>query len=233
MDRIQSRRLVLVAFLAYAITAELANAEWDTYQGNPAHTGYVAGTFDITHAIVQWKTNFGDVGDPSLAIGNNTVLVSHGYASSLAVDQSTGTPLWTNNTVDSPPAYSNGAFYMRTYNRFLALDARTGIQNFSAAYDTQGVLISIQRHIKETSTRPVDTMVVCIHSTRQAETRIGLELSLSTTSGLRLLTKPTATRSQVPVRQNPPLVNSALSIVLMDKLHTLLMTQITRGSAIP
>ncbi len=136
-----------------ALAAE-ARANWPTFQGNAAHTGHVAGTYGFTNAKLLWKTTAYAGALTGIAIGDNTVVVTNqarftSDSSVHALDQSTGTVLWshafgTSNDTTSPPAYANKIFYVQsdgnTYvggNYLNAFDSATGFIIFSTSYNAQ------------------------------------------------------------------------------------------------
>src|SRR5689334_11969630 len=95
--------IAALSFLGPAV----AIAEWSTYQGNAAHTGYVPGTLDLSNVSLLWKSNSRASG---LAVGGGAV-----FANSLqqinAFDEATGATLWNHSFIVGnlyPPAYANG-----------------------------------------------------------------------------------------------------------------------------
>ena len=148
-------RRVRFGFLTVGLIALAAQAaDWPTYQGNAAHTGHVAGTYGFTNVKLLWKTTAYAGALSGIAIGDKTVVVTNQArflpdASVHALDQSTGTVLWSqafgsNNDTTSPPAYAQSTFYVQsdgnTYvggNYLHAFDAATGYTIFSSPYNAQ------------------------------------------------------------------------------------------------
>src|SRR5205823_1304161 len=73
-----------------------ARADWITYQGDVAHTGYVPGSYNFTNAAVQWQTTVpATLPVNGLAVGGSTVLATNreyfsGYPTFHALDQASG-----------------------------------------------------------------------------------------------------------------------------------------------
>ncbi len=96
---------------------------WSTYQGNPAHTGYVAASFDPAAFSRRWKVaSDGNYSRDfvSAAIDNGRAFfvrrVTGGRTELIAISEDTGEQAWkvdlgTLNQVN-PPAASNGRVYL-------------------------------------------------------------------------------------------------------------------------
>src|SRR5262245_50749571 len=135
----RAARSWLVLFIVL-ILAPSACAEWDTYQNDPAHTGYVTGSFDVSHAALLWSTPLAQGALTGLAVGGNGVYVTDQQTNIPgfnALNQATGAVVWNqtfaNNFSTSAPTYSNGIVYFQTdghsaiYGNYLrAYDAATG-----------------------------------------------------------------------------------------------------------
>jgi hypothetical protein len=100
-----------------------ARAEWNTYQGNAAHTGYLAGNYDVNNFVLQWRSQVSIHNSIGLAVGGGAVYSTDYsyffYQERLhAVDQTTGALLWgkayPNTDSSSPPAYDQGIVYVQT-----------------------------------------------------------------------------------------------------------------------
>ena len=144
--------LVLAAALLGAVA--VARADWVTYQGDAAHTGYVRGSFRFRHAHLLWQAPIAtDEPLTGLAVAAGTVFVTNqarfvDAPSFHALDQATGAELWSRsfvqNDTTSAPGYANGVVYFQTDghsdiagNSLNAYDARTGAAVFNAPYDAQ------------------------------------------------------------------------------------------------
>ena len=151
----RSLGLALLTAGLIALAAE-ARADWNTFQGNAAHTGHVSGTYGFTNVKLLWQTTAYAGALNGIAVGNSTVVVTNqarfsNNPSVHGLDQSSGVILWshafgTNNDTTSPPAYAPNMkmFYVQsdgnTYgggNYLNAFDPATGITIFSAPYGAQ------------------------------------------------------------------------------------------------
>jgi hypothetical protein len=128
-------------------------ADWPTYQGNPAHTGYVPESLDTSKFSLKWQitAGTGSALNPIAVGGGKVVVSSPSYfaTSGLYVySADTGAPIWHVNYSQlfstNPPAYANGIVYIQTgastdphipYLR--AYNAATGQLAFQAAFDAQ------------------------------------------------------------------------------------------------
>ena len=144
-----------VAFLAAlfaGLGASVARADWDTYQGNAAHTGYVSATLQGSDIKLLWKAPISTSALGAMAVGDNGVYVKGPGVTITAVNKKTGAGIWTNPYVPgvgagqvdtlSAPAYSNGMVYYQTdnegdVNRFHGVSAITGQQVFATQYGAQ------------------------------------------------------------------------------------------------
>ena len=75
--RATGARIASVAAMMVLAAAYPAPADWGTYQGNAAHTGYVPGTLNLARARLQWKTPVGSSTLGGLAVGGNAVFVTN------------------------------------------------------------------------------------------------------------------------------------------------------------
>ena len=131
-------------------TADWSQAtEWTTYQGNAAHTGYVAVTMDPGVFQELWSATAANSAlNPVTAADGKVFVTQNSYFGTQigrALDARTGTELWSRDfggihSVD-PPAYANGVVYLQTgghEDSFLwGIDASTGTVKFRTAYGNQ------------------------------------------------------------------------------------------------
>lgn len=144
-------KLALI-FAGVASVAAPARAEWSTYQGNAAHTGYVPGNFDASHLSLKWSASYGPYSIGGLAVGGGAVYFDGPSVSVTALNEQTGAVLWSNPftygvnrgqvSSTSAPAYANGMVYYQTDNEqdvnlFHGVNATTGAQVFATSYDAQ------------------------------------------------------------------------------------------------
>ena len=140
----------VVALLA--VIAAPACAEWSTFQGDPAHTGYVPGSIAASNLSLRWSTPVSTSELGGMAIGANGVYVKGPGVSVTALNELTGAPLWTNAYTfgtgpgqaytTSAPAYANGMVYYQTDNegdvsQFHGVNAATGAKVFATTYGAQ------------------------------------------------------------------------------------------------
>jgi outer membrane protein assembly factor BamB len=138
-----------LACAAMFLAARTARADWPTYQGGVAHTGYVPGSYNFTNVATQWQTTvLAGAAMNGLAVGGGTVIVTD-LGNMRALDQASGTILWSKSYVPtffstSPPAYATGVAYLQTDghdssagNYLRAYNARTGAAVFTAPYSAQ------------------------------------------------------------------------------------------------
>jgi hypothetical protein len=144
--------IAIVTALAMSAPASVY-AEWGTFQGNAAHTGYVPTTLSLSEPTLSWVAPSGTRPLTGLAVGGGTVFVSnydyHSNATSFrALDQTSGSLLWSKAYTDSystsAPAFANGLVYVQndghsasTGNFLHAYDGRTGASVFNAPYSAQ------------------------------------------------------------------------------------------------
>ncbi len=130
--------------VTYTLTLIVKPADWATYQGNAAHTGFLDVTLDATKFAKAWTWTLPVAGTyataiNSVATGDGYVFVSkddyngNGYV--YALNETDGSVAWTANlgnvVSEGPPAYANGRVYvtdMTTGNggSTLELDAKSG-----------------------------------------------------------------------------------------------------------
>ena len=157
--RVRLRWLISLGLAALACIArpDGLNAEWSTFQGNAAHTGYIPTTIDFSQAASpRWTTPLDLYPwiQSGLAVGDDTVLVT-GYNSPpssygiYALDSQSGAVLWDHTNLDriNPPAYANGKAYVVTVGQdnglqlgghLSAYDIQTGAAIFDTPFSSQG-----------------------------------------------------------------------------------------------
>lgn len=128
-----------------------AAADWPGFQGNPAHTGYVAETLNPSQFAFKWQIAAGN-GQPlnPVAAASGRVFVSTiGYFNDPGLyvyDAGTGAALWHVNFGSvfsvNPPALADGRVYLQTGNHgtdtyLRAYDAATGQLAFQAPHEAQ------------------------------------------------------------------------------------------------
>src|SRR5882762_4490413 len=134
-----------------AITAGLTVAvpcfgEWNTYQHDARHSGYVGGQFNPANFQVRWSTDtgYGVLSEFAVGAGNLYFLKSDNFnANVVAVDAELGRLRWShpvNST--NPPAYANGVVYHQSVNHMgdtwlYGLDAATGMDLFKSPFGAQ------------------------------------------------------------------------------------------------
>jgi hypothetical protein len=123
--------------------------EWETFQGNAIHTGYVPATVDPVGFSTRWDVPLaqGSSVNPVTA-GGGRIYASTGYFFQnhlFALDAASGNVEWFKdfgaiNSVD-PPAYADGSVYLTTGGQtdsFLwSFDAATGAEHFHSPYLNQ------------------------------------------------------------------------------------------------
>jgi hypothetical protein len=137
--------IMLCAVLAGSASVQ---AEWDTTQGDAAHTGYVPMTVTSTPPAPLWSAP-GMLVQSRLAVGGGAVFfVTHipgtGWADSLyALNENGGAVLWKMSPASTTgdPAYSNGALYLQTVGSQSLVrgwNVQTQAQVFSSSFSNQG-----------------------------------------------------------------------------------------------
>lgn len=132
--------------------------DWQTFQGNAAHTGYVPVTLDASRFNARWKSVMPSIGgvplEPSMiATGGGKLYFTTGSFGNatryelLALNEHDGGTAWTKSfaTMESPstnpPAYANGAVYTSAGSQYsaamYAFDAQTGAQRFATPFFSQ------------------------------------------------------------------------------------------------
>ena len=124
--------------------------DWTTFQGNPAHTGYVPVEIKPDQLLPRWKYGpINPVSNPYMSYGNSATLVAtdgifYGAGSNLlkARKEYDGSVVWsydvsgmTNPSVN-PPAIANGVVYMAAgqgTSTLFAFDATSGAVRFRTA----------------------------------------------------------------------------------------------------
>lgn len=135
--------------LAFTIAAS-ASADWPTYQGNAAHSGYVNTSADLSQIDEKWTSKIDQ--QPAyigIAVGGGQVYVSTYSNTSRgvrALSLADGTLSWsipiTGLSRVNPPAYSNGRVYFQRvnshYDTYLnCYDAATGVFVFRSPHGAQ------------------------------------------------------------------------------------------------
>lgn len=136
----------------YRVNVSAAN-DWQTHQGNAAHTGYVPVTLDPTKFRFAWEWRRA----PGGVLGAINAVVSEGgkvfvteddYFSAVslhALNEADGSVAWKKEFLNvpalNPPAVSNGTVYAATMGhqdtQLYAFRASDGVQLFRAAFDSQ------------------------------------------------------------------------------------------------
>jgi hypothetical protein len=128
-----------------------AIADWPTYQGNAAHTGYVPGVLNVAPFEELWSTPVSPNQLSGLAVGGGTVFVTNlgsfvNVETLHALDEATGGILWaktfgSSNATTSAPGYANGSVVLQTdsyvWNYLHAYEARSGALVFESPYAAQ------------------------------------------------------------------------------------------------
>lgn len=113
-----------------SIGAIPAPGDWPMYQGDPAHSGYIAEEQPAPTGRVEWRfeTNAPLYAAPSVVEG--TVYLSSGDKRIVALDAETGETKWEHGVtgpVNSSPAIAGGLVFVGLRDgRLLALDKATG-----------------------------------------------------------------------------------------------------------
>jgi outer membrane protein assembly factor BamB len=136
-----------------ALSALSGAADWTTFQGNNAHTGYVPVVVNPDQIQLRWKR--GAVNNSGSGYsGNISPLVTSGgrfFASGnnklTAYQESDGTAIWSYDTSGmtypsvNPPAVDGGVVYMASGQQsstyMLAFDAATGVVRMKSAMSSQ------------------------------------------------------------------------------------------------
>jgi outer membrane protein assembly factor BamB len=132
-------------------TADWSNAtEWETYQGNPSHTGYVDVTVDPVAFAEAWTVTVeSGVALNPVTAGTSSVFVStnsyFGTQTLRSLNAQTGAVRWTKSFGSihgvHPPAYGNGSVYVTTsghQDSFLwSFDALSGAPGLQSPYGNQ------------------------------------------------------------------------------------------------
>jgi hypothetical protein len=139
--------------------APLAGAsDWETFQSNAAHTGYVPVTLDSSAFKARWKlqapsTAGVQIQFSDIATGGGRIYTSNGSffnpngTSITAYSEADGSKVWTQSYAalrtagTNPPAYSNGRVYTvagsQESTAMYSYDGATGTQLFKTAMSSQ------------------------------------------------------------------------------------------------
>jgi outer membrane protein assembly factor BamB len=152
---------LICALLAVLFSSVSLKADWDTFQNDAAHDGYVQVTTNASQSSIAWQIQLPATNLTGLAIGDGNVFVSNGSIqqvqngaiSFFALNQQTGNVAWTkafSSTTPSwplvfsinAPAYSNGTVYLQTSNNsfgtnLYAFNAATGTSDYVAPFASQ------------------------------------------------------------------------------------------------
>lgn len=145
-----TRRTTLNLYLMVVTIACLnvpAHAEWSTYQGDVAHSGYVPGNIDASNLTLRWTASVSQYTTGGMVVGGGRVYSNNGGFIIEALNEQNGSLLWTNTYNSSQalsisaPAFDNGMVYYQTVNgtsnMFHGVNALTGTQVFATPYAAQ------------------------------------------------------------------------------------------------
>jgi hypothetical protein len=126
------------------------SGEWNTFQRDAQHTGYVPVTLDTSKFSKIWEWNDpagGRITAATIADGRVAVSQDRYFAeqSTYVLSKSSGSPLWSHNfgyiAGLNPPAMKDGKLYVATsghsYTYMWGFDAQTGAQLFSTPFSAQ------------------------------------------------------------------------------------------------
>lgn len=143
---------------AYGYDVSVKLADWQTFQRNPAHTGYVRTTLDVTKFAKAWEwaypnsTQYYGTGSLTTAGGNLIVTrsVTTGATGTVyAVNETTGTVKWSTDipgiAYQGAAATGNGKVYVPAIgssqnNAVFVFDAATGSYQFKSIFYAQWTL---------------------------------------------------------------------------------------------
>lgn len=148
----------VIAYNQPALAALAGVPNWETFQGNAQHTGYVPVTLNPARFNARWKwiapAHEGMQMDAStIATGGGRIYVSSGrhfhigYSSITAYSESDGSKVWSRSFQElkypstNPPAFSNGKVFMSAGSQestaMYGFDAATGTQLFKSTMASQ------------------------------------------------------------------------------------------------
>jgi hypothetical protein len=133
-----------------------ARADWNTFQNDPVHDGYVAGSYTTLTPAVRWADTLPAGSLTGMAVGVGNVFVSSGtYFGSAAIPNfyaintnngaiSWDTALGSGYSLNAP-AYANGAAYVEFTNgpsgpTLYSFNASKGTVNYQSIFSTQGAI---------------------------------------------------------------------------------------------
>jgi outer membrane protein assembly factor BamB len=135
-----------------ALSAMSGVADWATFQGNNAHTGYVPIDVNADKMVLRWKrgavnNNGSNYGAISPLVTSNGRFFASGDKKLTAYQESDGAPLWSYDTTGltyasvNPPAVDGGVVYMAAGQQqstyMMAFDAADGSLRMKSAMTSQ------------------------------------------------------------------------------------------------
>jgi len=135
-----------------ALSALSGVADWATFQGNNAHTGYVPIDVNADKMVLRWKrgavnNNGSNYGAISPLVTSNGRFFASGDKKLTAYQESDGAPLWSYDTTGltyasvNPPAVDGGVVYMAAGQQqstyMMAFDAADGSLRMKSAMTSQ------------------------------------------------------------------------------------------------
>lgn len=135
-----------------ALSALSGVADWATFQGNNAHTGYVPIDINADKMVLRWKrgavnNNGSNYGAISPLVTSNGRFFASGDKKLTAYQESDGAPLWSYDTTGltyasvNPPAVDGGVVYMAAGQQqstyMMAFDAADGSLRMKSAMTSQ------------------------------------------------------------------------------------------------
>lgn len=133
------------------VAAPVASTDWNTYQSNASHSGYVPITLNPTNFAKAWEWTDPSAGRiTSVTIENGKVAVSQDKyfddQSTYVLNKADGSLLWSHDFGYifglNPPALKDGTLYVAATGQsedayLYAFDAQTGAQKFKSPFSAQ------------------------------------------------------------------------------------------------